>query len=65
MNTVIAAGLEVLHVAEHAEPFWRTQNFKAAGAWQGRLPNSFSLPPSEQGRCEVARERQIARRPLL
>jgi SAM-dependent methyltransferase len=43
INAVIAAGLEVLHVAEYAEPFWRPQDFTTAAAWQGRLPNTFSL----------------------
>lgn len=42
INAVIAAGLEVLHVGEHAEPFWWPQGIQAA-AWQGRLPNSFTL----------------------
>jgi SAM-dependent methyltransferase len=42
ISTVISAGLEVLHVAEHAEPFWRPQNVEAA-AWRGQLPNSFTL----------------------
>jgi SAM-dependent methyltransferase len=42
INVVIGAGLDVLHVAEHAEPFWRPDGV-AAAAWQGRLPNSFTL----------------------
>lgn len=42
INAVICAGLEVRHVAEYAEPFWRPDTV-AAAAWQGRLPNSFSL----------------------
>jgi SAM-dependent methyltransferase len=42
ISTIISAGLEVLHVAEHAEPFWRPQNVEAA-AWHGQLPNSFTL----------------------
>jgi SAM-dependent methyltransferase len=43
INAVITAGLDVLHVAEHPEPFWRPQDFTTAAAWQGRLPNTFSL----------------------
>jgi len=39
---VVSAGLEVLHVGEHAEPFWRPDGIEAA-AWQGRLPNTFTL----------------------
>ena len=42
INAVIAAGLNVLHVAEYPEPFWRPQDV-AAAAWRGHLPNSFSL----------------------
>jgi SAM-dependent methyltransferase len=42
INAVIAAGLDVLHVAEYPEPFWRPAG-AAAAAWQGQLPNSFSL----------------------
>jgi SAM-dependent methyltransferase len=42
INAVICAGLEVQHVAEYAEPFWRPGNVTAA-AWDGRLPNSFAL----------------------
>jgi hypothetical protein len=42
INAVISAGLDVLHVAEHPEPFWRPQNVTAA-AWRGQLPNSFTL----------------------
>ena len=42
INAVISAGLDVVHLDEHAEPFWRPQGVEAA-AWQGRLPNSFTL----------------------
>ncbi|HET6502994.1 MAG TPA: class I SAM-dependent methyltransferase [Amycolatopsis sp.] len=42
ITAVISAGLEVRHVAEHPEPFWRPNGVEAA-AWRGRLPNSFSL----------------------
>jgi SAM-dependent methyltransferase len=42
INAVIGAGLDVLHVAEHAEPFWRPEGV-AAAAWEGQLPNSFTL----------------------
>lgn len=42
--TVLGAGLELLHVAEHADPFWKPDDFAVAAAvWDGRLPNSFSL----------------------
>jgi hypothetical protein len=42
ITAVVSAGLEVLHVGEHAEPFWRPDGIEAA-AWQGRLPNTFTL----------------------
>lgn len=42
INAVIRAGLEVQHVAEYPEPFWRPHDVRAA-AWDGRLPNSFAL----------------------
>ena len=42
INAVLSAGLELLHVAEYAEPFWRPDHV-AAAAWEGRLPNAFSL----------------------
>ncbi len=42
VSAVIGAGLEVRHLGEHAEPFWRAGGVDAA-AWRGRLPNAFSL----------------------
>lgn len=42
ISAVISAGLTVLHVAEHPEPFWHPQDV-AAAAWRGRLPNTFSM----------------------
>jgi SAM-dependent methyltransferase len=51
INAVISVGLDVVHVAEYAEPFWRPVGVSAA-AWQGRLPNAFALlarRPSEAG----------------
>jgi SAM-dependent methyltransferase len=42
VTSVVAAGMEVLHLAEYPEPFWRAGGVSAA-AWDGRLPNSFSL----------------------
>lgn len=39
---VSGAGLQITHLAEHPEPFWRAGGVRAA-AWEGRLPNSFSL----------------------
>jgi SAM-dependent methyltransferase len=42
INAVIGAGLEIRHVAEYPQPFWRPAG-TAAAAWEGRLPNTFSL----------------------
>jgi SAM-dependent methyltransferase len=42
INAVIAAGLDVRHVAEYPEPSWRPLDV-AAAAWRWQLPNSFSL----------------------
>jgi SAM-dependent methyltransferase len=41
VSAVVAAGAEILHLAEHPEPFWRMGGVQAA-AWNGTLPNSFS-----------------------
>ncbi|HEY0531691.1 MAG TPA: hypothetical protein VGD29_08855 [Actinoplanes sp.] len=49
VTAVADAGLRIRHLAEHPEPFWRMGGVTAA-AWDGRLPNTFSLlasaPPS-------------------
>lgn len=37
------AGFEIEHLDEYPEPFWRPGNLDAAAAWDGRLPNAFSL----------------------
>ena len=42
VTTVAAVGMEILHLGEHPEPFWRAGGV-AAAAWNGRLPNTFSL----------------------
>ena len=39
---ITGAGLQLVHLAEHPEPFWRPDGARAA-AWDGRMPNSFSL----------------------
>ena len=54
INAVISAGLEVLHVAEYAEPFWQPKDV-AAAAWRGQLPNSFTLVARRNGASENAR----------
>jgi len=42
ITAVAAADLEILHLGEYPEPFWRAGGVSAA-AWRGRLPNSFAL----------------------
>jgi SAM-dependent methyltransferase len=42
VTAVVEAGMEVLNLGEYPEPFWRADGI-AAAAWNGRLPNSFSL----------------------
>jgi SAM-dependent methyltransferase len=42
VTTVVAAGMDVLHLGEYPEPFWRAGGV-AAAAWEGRLPNTFAL----------------------
>jgi SAM-dependent methyltransferase len=42
ITAVIRAGLEIRQVTEHPEPFWQPGGVTAA-AWQGRLPNTYSL----------------------
>jgi SAM-dependent methyltransferase len=42
VNAVVRAGLPVKHLGEHPEPFWKMGDMEAA-AWQGQLPNTFSL----------------------
>ncbi|TCM47740.1 bifunctional 2-polyprenyl-6-hydroxyphenol methylase/3-demethylubiquinol 3-O-methyltransferase UbiG [Kribbella sp. VKM Ac-2568] len=42
ISAVVAAGLEISSVEEYPEPFWQPAGVDAA-AWQGRLPNTFSL----------------------
>lgn len=59
INAVIGAGLQIVHVAEYAEPFWQPDGV-AAAAWRGRLPNSFALvarknsPGPDVGSCGSA-----------
>jgi SAM-dependent methyltransferase len=43
VSTLVAAGMQILHLAEYPEPFRRPEDGLAASAWEGRLPNSFSL----------------------
>lgn len=42
VTAVVEAGLELRHLAEYPDPFWRPGGVDAA-AWRGRMPNSFSL----------------------
>ena len=42
VTTVASVGLEIIHLGEYPEPFWRAGGV-AAAAWNGRLPNTFAL----------------------
>src|SRR5690349_4967228 len=42
VTAVVGAGLEIRHLEEYAEPFWRMGGVDAA-AFRGRLPNAFAL----------------------
>lgn len=42
VTAVVTAGMELLSLAEYPEPFWRPGGIRAA-AWDGRLPNAYSL----------------------
>ena len=43
VSSVLAAGMNVAHLGEYPEPFWRPGASPHAAAWDGRLPNSFTL----------------------
>lgn len=43
VTATVTAGLEIEALEEYAEPFWRPADGTTAAAWEGRLPNSFSL----------------------
>jgi len=42
VTTVAKAGMQILHLGEYPEPFWRPGGVSAA-AWSGRLANAFAL----------------------
>jgi hypothetical protein len=42
VTAVAAAGMEILHLGDYAEPFWRAGGV-AAAARSGGLSNSFAL----------------------
>jgi SAM-dependent methyltransferase len=42
VTATVAAGLQPRHLAEYPDPFWQPDGVTAA-AWQGRLPNTYSL----------------------
>lgn len=41
--SVLGAGFELVHLAEHPDPFWLPGDTERSAAWDGRLPNCFSL----------------------
>lgn len=42
VTALAKAGLRLVTLREHPEPFWRPGDVDAA-AWQGRLPNTYTL----------------------
>jgi hypothetical protein len=42
VGATVAADLELRHLGEHPEPFWRPGG-ATSPAWAGQLPSSFSL----------------------
>ena len=49
VTAVATAGLAVVHLSEHPEPFWKMGDVSAA-AWDGRLPNTYALLARKPGR---------------
>lgn len=43
VTAVLAAGFRIEHLAEHPDPFWKPEDGSEAAAWDGRLPNAYSL----------------------
>jgi SAM-dependent methyltransferase len=43
VNALVNAGLVIDRLDEHPEPFWKPGDGYQAAAWNGRLPNTFSL----------------------
>lgn len=43
VTAVLAAGFAIEHLAEHPAPFWKPDDGEEAAAWDGRLPNAYSL----------------------
>jgi hypothetical protein len=42
VTAIVSAGLQIVHLSEYPEPFWRMGGVSVA-AWSGHLPNSFAL----------------------
>jgi SAM-dependent methyltransferase len=58
VTAIAAAGMEILSLGEYPEPFYRWGGVEAA-AWDGRLPNSFTLL-ARRKRLRVSRAPQPA-----
>jgi hypothetical protein len=56
VSAVISAGLDVRHLAEYPEPFWRPAGV-AAAAWRGQLPNLYTLIARRPGASLATRGR--------
>ncbi|MFG1606488.1 class I SAM-dependent methyltransferase [Actinoplanes sp. NPDC049265] len=42
VTAVVEAGMRIVHLSEHPEPFWKMDNVESA-AFDGRLPNTYAL----------------------
>ena len=43
VTAILGEGLQLQHLGEYGEPFWRPDGFDSVAAWAGDLPNSFSM----------------------
>ena len=43
VSAVLGEGLQLQHLGEYPEPFWRPHGADSVAAWAGDLPNSFSM----------------------
>ena len=46
---LLDAGLQLVQLGEHPEPFWRPADSGTVAAWAGTVPNSFSLLATKAG----------------
>lgn len=46
---LLDAGLQLVQLGEHPEPFWRPADARTVAAWAGTVSNSFSLLATKAG----------------